>query len=106
MKYYVRRQFHEEKLGPFETINAADQFISEQTRKEPYWDYDVPGFGYWDEFPKMLEYKKVENIRQREMEEEEKFKITITKDGKVVLESPEFSDLQEAIDWLPEVISP
>jgi len=51
VKYYVRRMYHMEKLGPFDSVEEAEEFILEEIRKDFYWGYDPVSIGEWDEYP-------------------------------------------------------
>ncbi len=55
MRYFVRRLYHEEKLGPFATVADARDFIAAQEAKEPGWGYDAPSVGEWDKYPEALD---------------------------------------------------
>lgn len=43
-KIWIRRNYHEEQLGPFEDMAEAKAYVKEQTDKDPYWNYDPVGY--------------------------------------------------------------
>lgn len=42
MSFYIRRMYHEEKIGPFGTETEARDYIEHKIKQESYWDYDSP----------------------------------------------------------------
>ncbi len=54
MRYFVRRLYHEEKFGPFESLAAARAFIAAKETREPDWCYDAPSVGIWEQYPEAL----------------------------------------------------
>ena len=52
--FFVRRVYHVEKLGPFDTVDEAKAFINNKVAEDFYWDYDGAQIGQWDDYPEPL----------------------------------------------------
>ena len=63
-KYFIRRLYHSECLGPFNSIDEVNDYIKERLKIDPWWDYEPPGVGYWEEYPNCINRSKWEKYEK------------------------------------------